>query len=566
IYSFNYLSYAGSALVSPDPSSGTNTLDINMVNAELIDCGDLHWGFPYNSYEVPKGSGRNAIFASALWVGGIDNGGALHQAAMTYRQTGNDFWPGPLDTISGTTDSLTSANYNKIWKVDRLKIEEFKYMYAIGAVTSGAYTVDNDIITWPATGTGNMSRKLAPFVDVNHDGIYNPLVDGDYPDIKGDQMCYWIFNDNLMSHTETGGTPLKVEVHASAYAYVCSTITDSLKALNYTTFYNYQIFNRSTENYHNTFLGIWQDTDLGSASDDFVGCTPSLNYGSFFNGDDVDDNPPSGQITYGIKPPMLSDVILNGPRAEPGDGIDNNNNGIVDEPGEKNLMTHFLYYNNDGTVTGNPNGAKDCYNYMNGIWRDSTHLTYGGNGHLGSTPHNFMFDGIPGDVSGWSEETAGDVPADRRYIMGCGPFNLNAGTNVPFDYAIVYTRDTASAYTIQNLYQKNKEDVMRIQQWYSLDSFPSCLTLNVGIKNLPSIDNSISIYPNPASENLIINYTSTSKNSSAKIYDTTGRLVKSINNLKSGETDISISELKNGLYLINIIDGKTSVTKRFVKE
>jgi len=49
----------------------------------------------------------------------------------------------------------------------------------------------------------------------------------------------------------------------------------------------------------------------------------------------VDDNPPSGQITYGISPPMLSSVILNGPLAEPTDGIDNNNNGITDEGGEK---------------------------------------------------------------------------------------------------------------------------------------------------------------------------------------------------------------------------------------
>ncbi len=560
--SFNYLSYTGSALLSPISQSGYNILDINMVKAGILDRGDLLWTLTNSSYEVPKGSGRNAIFASSLWIGALDNSNVLHQGAMTYRQTGNDFWPGPLDTISGATDSITSYSYDKIWKVDRENINEFKYMFAVGLVGSGSYTVSDDIITWPTTGTGNYSRKLAPFIDVNGDGLYNPLTDGDYPDIKGDQMCFWIYNDNL-PHGETGGLPLKVEIHGSAYAYVCAGITDSLKALNYTTFYNYKIFNRSSENYHNAFLGIWQDVDLGSASDDYVGCTPSLNYGSVFNGDAVDDNAPTGQVTYGLKPPMISSVILNGPLAEPNDSIDNNNNGSVDEVGEKNLMTNFMYYNNDNSATGNPSGANEFYNYMNSIWGDSTHVTYGGTGYGGTIPYNFMFDGFPGDPLGWSEESSMNVPADRRFLMGCGPFNLNAGAKTEFEYAIVYTRDTISTYTIANLYQKNKEDVMRIQNWFAIDSFPSC-AFTVGINNVPQNENLLSIYPNPSSNN--INFTSTSKNISIKIFDATGRLVKNLENLKSGENNISISELENGLYLLNLQDGSDSITKRFIKQ
>ena len=46
------------------------------------------------------------------------------------------------------------------------------------------------ILNWPASGNGNYSRSLAPFVDYNHDGIYN-AIDGDYPKIDGAQirMC-----------------------------------------------------------------------------------------------------------------------------------------------------------------------------------------------------------------------------------------------------------------------------------------------------------------------------------------------------------------------------------------
>ncbi|MBK7691106.1 MAG: hypothetical protein IPJ31_08310 [Bacteroidetes bacterium] len=58
---------------------------------------------------------------------------------------------------------------------------------------------------------------MAPFVDVNNDNIYNAL-DGDYPDIEGEQALWWVFNDNGKTHNETNGLPLKIEVKALAYA------------------------------------------------------------------------------------------------------------------------------------------------------------------------------------------------------------------------------------------------------------------------------------------------------------------------------------------------------------
>jgi len=39
---------------------------------------------------------NTVCFSGALWIGGKDNGGNLKLAAMTYRQRGSDFWPGPF--------------------------------------------------------------------------------------------------------------------------------------------------------------------------------------------------------------------------------------------------------------------------------------------------------------------------------------------------------------------------------------------------------------------------------------------------------------------------------------
>jgi len=131
--------------------------------------------------------------------------------------------------------------------------------------------------------------------------------------------------------------PLKVEIHASAYAFTCPSIADSLKAINYTTFYSYKIINRSTNAYDSVYVGSWVDYDLGNANDDFPESYPSGNAGVVYNGDYQDET----NTGYGWKPPTISQVILNGPIAAPNDNIDNDNDSTVDEAGEKNFNDKF---------------------------------------------------------------------------------------------------------------------------------------------------------------------------------------------------------------------------------
>ena len=94
-----------------------------------------------------------------------------------YRQGGNDFWPGPLDSIGPSIDSSSCVLYDKIWKINRSEIEIFKYEWALGNVQNGTYTPVSDILSWPGNGDVSMgqAKNLAPFVDVNHNNIYDPL-------------------------------------------------------------------------------------------------------------------------------------------------------------------------------------------------------------------------------------------------------------------------------------------------------------------------------------------------------------------------------------------------------
>ena len=216
-------------------------------------------------------------------------------------------------------------------------------------------------------------------------------------------------------------------------------------------FYNYKIINRSTLPLLDTYFGQWVDPDLGYYLDDYVGCDVGLGLGFCYNGDAEDE----GAAGYGFNPPAIGVDFFQGPLADPNDGVDNDRDGTVDEYGEQIIMSKFVYYNNDFTVTGNPSTGTHIYNYLRGIWKDNVPMTYGGDGHgsgQGSTTDlcNFMFPGtsdpdFPGQE--WTEVTAGNTPADRRFLQSAGPFTLQPGAVNEITTGVVWARANTGGQT-----------------------------------------------------------------------------------------------------------------------
>ena len=96
-------------------------LSVNNVRARLLNGGDMWWDLSKGKYVVPKpppGQEEvSAMFAGSVWIGGYDGGGNLKVAAQTYRQNGNDFWPGPLNPGSGSTTAAVCSNWDKFFEV-----------------------------------------------------------------------------------------------------------------------------------------------------------------------------------------------------------------------------------------------------------------------------------------------------------------------------------------------------------------------------------------------------------------------------------------------------------------
>ena len=442
------------------PSQAKTDLNINNVRTTIMGGGDMWWNLSDGQYEIPKGGGKHSMFAGSLWIAGIDAGEQLKAAAMTYRQTGNDFWTGPLDQ-DGEIDAATCDAYDKHFQITRAEVDEFLAWFNDKDAYPN-YTIPSSIENWPGNGVSGDHQFLAPYYDANDDGDYNPA-DGDYPKydvdgtldcltedvIYGDQTLWWVFNDKGNIHSETGADPIGLEIRSQAFAFATND------EINNMTFYNYKVINRATIQLKDAYFGQWVDPDLGKYDDDFVGCDVERGLGYCYNGFAEDE----GATGYGYNPPAIGVDFFQGPLADPADGVDNDRDSIVDEPGEQAIMSRFVYYNNDFSVTGNPENGQHIYNYLRGIWKDGLEITYGGDGRGGSVLADFMF---PGDTDpygwgtdgaitqaewenplGWTEETVGNEPADRRFVQSAGPFTLEPGAVNRITTGVVWARADA---------------------------------------------------------------------------------------------------------------------------
>ncbi|MBK9400549.1 MAG: T9SS type A sorting domain-containing protein [Bacteroidetes bacterium] len=572
---FSFLNFVLPAQMCPSPTAQMD-LDINNVRARILNGGDL-WNDPLLQtphYEVPIGSGKNAMYAGSFWIGGMDAGNQILVAAQQYRQQGaNDYWPGPIskDPTSGTISVSNNVcnDFDLLFPITKNEVLSF--------ISGGPAT--NNINNWP--GNGNVPNfqlpYLAPFFDFNNDGQYDPQL-GDYPYFNfsgsypidpqtggflcenyvfGDKAIWWVFNDIGNIKTETNSGPIGIEVRALAYAY-----SSSNSAVNNTTFYKYQIINRSSSTLFQTHAGIWADPDLGNASDDYVGCDVTRSLGYVYNGDADDD----GVSGYGLLPPAAGVDILNGPLADLNDNTDNDHDGMVDEPGESITMSSFIhYYNLNNYPNGNPNTTNGYYYYLQGIWLDSLPMFYGGNGR-GSGPGattsstTFMY---PDNTNllfatPWTMNTAGLIPGDCRFLIGCGPFTMQPGEINYLNDAVIWARTTTAGSNMPSVTElQSASDVIQ-------NFFDDCFTLT-GLQEESTIKG-IQVFPNPFTKNCSIDFSETDlKEARIRIFNIKGQLLHEEKYINSSNVLIFGEDFNTGVYVVEVRDANSVFSQRVVK-
>lgn len=488
------------------PASAITEINFNSVRA-IIENGGNMWtrrgGSSRPGYEIPKTedfTGACAIYAGGLWMGGVSPDNQLKLAAVLFRANGNDYWPGPLsNTGDASIPPEVCVEYDKFWITRRLDAEAHIQWWQcqsdpncdLEQIFPDGYSIPAAFLEWPWDGNSDLGQDLylAPFFDVNEDGVYDPFA-GDYPDygfdetpeecknrrredpvnLFGDFNIFWIFNDKGDVHTESTAQPIGLEVRAQAFAF--STNNE----INNMTFYNYTVINQGTQTLLNTYFGSFVDPDLGCSNDDFVGCDVRRGLGFAYNWDETDEAC-LGAVGYGTQPPAIGVDFFEGPYQD-ADLIDNpgplTNTEVFDcvtarEQGgipykgigigygdgfpdnERFGMRDFLYWNREGPfATSDPSVAGHFYNYLRSIWKDGTPMTAGGTGYSllpGGIQTRYMFP-WNSDPVGWGTDCVPQpdwretiqAPNDRRFIQSAGPFTLEPGSYNNITLGVVYAR------------------------------------------------------------------------------------------------------------------------------
>ena len=486
-------------------------LSANHITTPVYQFGSMGYNGAESKFVFEDLEGSpSTIYNTALWIG---NGSKL--AAQKFNSEGNDYFPGPLRVTNGTTDPQTALRYSHVWHVTREMID-----YHIAHCGEAGYVIPDDIMTWPGTGDSNdgFASHLAPYYDADGNGHYWAPA-GDYPLIRGDECVFSIFNDVLLPHTESGGQPLGIEIHAMTYAF--NEPQDSV--LWNTVFVHYDIYNRSENSYENTQLGAWTDFDIGYAWDDYIGCNVQENMYYGYNGNASDE-------IFGDNVPAQGCLILN-------------------REGELGMTSFALYFNSTDAAVGEPTKPADYYNYMCGRLKNGQYWAYNGNGGYpyvypgGSDPLNWQY---------WDEITAGNTPGDRRGVGGSGPFTFESGTCRQFDVAYLTswseTTDCVGC-SLSTLFEQ-APDLRR--QWLrdTTDSgrpftyMPYSAPHQVGVGEVAR--ETLQVYPNPTSGVLTVVLP---QGGEVQLYDMVGHQVMAVK-AAAGRNTLDFRSLPQGIYLL----------------
>ena len=417
-------------------------------------------------------------------------------------------------------------------------------------------------------------------------------MDGDFPEIRGDQAIYLIYNlvrPYILNSQAEEPVEFKIpfedinktEVHGLFYAFDCEM--DS--SLEHTVFANIKYINRSNETFTDAYVGLWVDLDIGYFNDDYIECDVMRN--SFFAFDGVDFDPGVGGAPgYGTKQVAQSATILKGIKMD-NDGIDNNfgvgenesvnglnfGDGIVDN--EYWGMSHFVFHINNSSPMGDPKTVQNYYDYLHSVWNDGTPMSFGGTGYHPSNPDaitaRYMFPGVSDPyfygtggiaVPEWSDFLSGNQPYDRRGVASTGPFTLMPFDTAEVDIAFVFGRDYTGSGSLAPI-PIMKERIDSIRSYYLSGETP-CGSFAVSVKEIENTESSFfSVYPNPFADFITLDNQSR-ENMEIVIYNLLGKeLLRQ--NIPVGKTRINLSQIKDNALIIKAVSGDRFEAKKLLR-
>ena len=495
-------------------------------------------------YKKTDGTLASLYQSNDLWIHGVSDNNDVVMANPIHRTSRNSFFGPKCDQIS--TEFL--LKYARSYIVTKAQIQEH-----IQSFSSPNYNIPDDLLNWPAHGdvSNGETYYLAPFVDIDGDNEYHPEL-GDYPKILGDISSFYILHDdhNIMFPRYFDGegilpNSLGLEFHIFQYLFLEGPVE-----LQKTLFTQTKIINRSSENYSlklasvtNYNTGRWQTAGLATKS--------SLN-ATYAYSNDISNPLYDFPLDFGDFGGAVAHVSLNLP-----------------------LTSSININTNLGTVGSVPTLQEEYVHFMNGKWKDGEQLNYGEQGRYNPDngdpePTSFVYPSDPWDTSsdGWTN-LSNFHTENYNMIAGHTPITLNSQESYCYNEAFVATQSTVAQSeepynAVSNLFAA----IPIVQEYYNANMEACVPSITSNIEEFNISDNSISVYPNPATSEVVIRMSQNlSIAGTINIYNAIGQIVDSkIVTPYSNQLYWDISKLESGVYFIhhkelNVKTGKLLVTR-----
>ncbi len=490
-------------------------LDLARLDANHIGVDILHgpWWFGRQrhaaapTFEVPRGSSNTFVHRVNPLFTGMAQGSHWFNGAPTSHAMP---CTGPNSAASGEEFAL---RYQQVWKVDRLMIEHHQTHWM-----EPGYVMPHAIATWPGNGDVDQvePQQLAPFFDLNGNGIYEPEI-GDHPAIRGDQAVYYIQHDPDLPGAFTHRAIL--DRHVMHYAFWNSWDEHLLN----TVFTHVKLINRSDRTYTDARFGLIGSIAIGCEEDDLLGCDTDLDLTYIYNGLPTDQGCDHG---LGASPPALGIAWLN-----------------------TLLAVNSRMYLAPNEAPFDPISGDDAANILRGLSLDGSPLL-----DPWGEPYTLAFPGDPVTNAGWVDGPLSPAQPPKVYVSATGPFTLAPGDTLCADIAWIHARDSVGGHLASVTLLK--EYTALIRQWYQqhIGDCNGGYGVVTQVPDAPHAPTTLLLFPNPAMDQVTLRSADLSGAAEIRLFDARGVLARGLGTtFQNGQATIPLNGLAQGLYTLVLL-------------
>lgn len=471
------------------------------------------------------------------------------------------FVSGPISDFS-VDGEFERMKYSYIYHVTRQEIETHLLTFQY---PNPNYVPPIGIRLWPAHGdiSKGQAPNLAPFVDVNNNGVYEPML-GDYPKIMGDECLFKIYHHPFNVSNGTGSDWLQF-----TFRFKC----DTNELVNSTIFSKTQVIPRF-ESFENTYLYTYNDFDLGNLADDYTGCHVDLGMVYTYNADDFDENFLS-QIGFKSQVPAIGNLLLKGVKKASnglddafGAGLNQSVNGIgfgdgVVDNEHWGMTSSRTFSNGSFYPYAEPHNIQSMFHISKGLLSNGDSIVFNGipinQTYFGNSDPLFYASGGQNHGNNFSEITQNNPSGDRRILASSGPGNFAVGDTLEFIQAWIVSLDTTAPSHLNSV-EKLFLDAAKIKQYYVQNHIGCGKTFDGIEEDLALEENerleALVLYPNPTNGSFRIK--GVEQPEMIKAFSGVGAEVK----VEMENGSFVLKDASPGIYLIQVRQGPTLRTAR----